>query len=113
MYALKIPPTSQARWLPLLFFLPEEYINPCPTLRKLPRNLLEIANSPEWIAIINSEQFINEITDAMSALAFPHFGFRGWKEDYSGYFPLWNLANALPYWAKKIEEIEKATHFIK
>ena len=82
-----------------------EYINPCPTLRKLPRNLLEIANSPELTAIVNSDQFINELSDAMSALAFPHFGFRGWKEDYTGYSPVWNLANALSLWAKKIEEI--------
>ena len=82
-----------------------EYINPCPTLRKLPRNLFEIAKSPELTAIVNSDQFINELSDAMSALAFPHFGFRGWKEDYTGYSPVWNLANALPLWAKKIEEI--------
>jgi hypothetical protein len=103
--ALKIPPKSQALWLPMLFFLPTEYINPCPTLRKIPRNLLEIAHNPEMIAIVNSEQFINEVADAIAALVFPHFGFRGWKEDYSGYSPLWKLSYALPLWAKKIEKI--------
>jgi hypothetical protein len=61
--------------------------------------------SPEWVAVVNSEQFINEIGDAMAALAFLHFGVRSWKEDYTGYSPIWLLSYALPLWAAKIEEI--------
>ena len=39
----------------------------------------------------------------MAALVFPHFGFGGWKEHYTGYFPAWYLSYALSLWAKGIE----------
>jgi hypothetical protein len=61
--------------------------------------------TPEIAKIINSEQFINEIGDATAALAFPHFDVRGWKEDYTGYFPVWKLSYSLPLWAKGVSEI--------
>lgn len=41
--------------------------------------------------------------DAAAALAFPHFGFGGWKEHYTGYFPVWRLSYSLPLWAKGVE----------
>ena len=34
---------------------------------------------------------------------FPHFGFGGWKEHYTGYFPAWYLSYALSLWTKGIE----------
>ena len=105
MNALKLPHDSHLRYLPMVYFLPEAYITCCPTLRKLPRNLREIMQSPELIAIIKSEQFINEIADATSALAFPHFGFRGWKEDYTGFCPVWKLSYSLPLWCRLVEEV--------
>jgi hypothetical protein len=61
--------------------------------------------TPEIAKIINSEQFINEIGDAVAALAFPYFGVRGWKEDYTGYFPVWKLSYSQPLWAKGVSEI--------
>ena len=96
---------SNFQWLPLYFFLPESYINSCPTLPKIPRNLHMIDSSTEITALIESEQFINELGDAIAALAFPHFGFRGWKEDYTGYFPVWKLSYVLPLWKKHIEVV--------
>jgi len=54
--------------------------------------------------MIKSDQFLNEIMDAVSALAFPHFGFRGWKEHYTGYCPVWKLSYSLPLWARLFEE---------
>ena len=42
--------------------------------------------------------------DATAALAFPHFGFGGWKEHYTGYCPVWRLSYALPLWASLIEQ---------
>jgi hypothetical protein len=54
--------------------------------------------------IINSDIFLNEIMDAGAALAFPYFGFGGWKEHYTGYSPVWRLSYALPLWAQLIEE---------
>jgi hypothetical protein len=104
MTQIRIPHDSNLRYLPLVFFLPEDLIARCPTLRKLPRNLLEINQSKELIDLIGSDQFLNEIMDASAALAFPHFGFSGWKEHYTGYFPVWQLSYSLQIWAKFIEE---------
>jgi hypothetical protein len=61
--------------------------------------------SEEAMKIINSGNFVYELAEAMSALAFPHFGIRGWKEDYSGYFPPWKLSYSLDKWMEKIEKV--------
>ena len=105
MTQIRIPKDSNLRYLPLIYFLPEELLVKCPTLRRLPRNLLEINQSQEMIDLIGSDQFLSEIMDAVSALAFPHFGFGGWKEDYTGYSPVWILSYVLPVWLKLIEEV--------
>jgi len=61
--------------------------------------------SDEAMEIVKSINFVYELTEAMSALAFPHFGIRGWKEDYSGYFPPWILSYSLDKWMVKIEKV--------
>ena len=48
--------------------------------------------------------FLREILDAVAALVFPHFGFGGWKEHYTGYCPVWQLSYALRLWAKLVEQ---------
>ncbi|MCL2426727.1 MAG: hypothetical protein FWD05_10375 [Oscillospiraceae bacterium] len=102
--AYSFPYDANARYLPMVYILPEEMIVKCPTLRKLPRCLGELAQSEELADLINSDQFLNEIMDAVSALAFPHFGFGGWKEHYTGYSPVWKLSYAIALWAKLLEE---------
>lgn len=104
MIQFKVPPDSNIRYLPLVYFLPEEVISNCPTLRKLPRDLSVLSASPDRIELIKSNQFLKEIADAMAGLAFPHFGFRGWIEHYTGFIPAWQLAYALPVWARGLEE---------
>jgi hypothetical protein len=89
----------------MYFFLPEEFVAPCPTLRKLPRSPHKILYTPEWFEVINSLQFVNEVGDAFAALAFLHFKVRGWKEDYTGYSPFWKLSYSLPIWAEQIKII--------
>ncbi len=61
--------------------------------------------SPEWGKVILSEQFLNEVMDAVASLAFPYFGFGGWKEHYTGWCPVWRLSYSLPLWAKGIERL--------
>jgi len=87
-----------------MYFLPQDVIAKYPTLRSLPRCLGEVSRSDKLIDLIGSDQFLNEIADATSALAFPHFGFGGWKEHYTGYCPVWQLSYALPLWTKLLEE---------
>lgn len=96
---------SPVRYLPLAYMLPYDVISRYPTLSKLPRSMGALNASPEWGKIIVSQQFLNEIMDAVASLAFPHFGFGGWKEHYTGYSPVWRLSYALPLWAKGVEKL--------
>ena len=98
----RLPYDTPLRYLPLVYILPRDLLMRCPTLRKLPRRMGAF-NDPEWQEVLGSQQFRNEIMDAMAALVFPHFGFGGWKEHYTGYFPAWYLSYALSLWAKGIE----------
>jgi len=87
-----------------MYFLPEDLIAQCPTLRSLPRKVREILRSDEMAALVNSDQFFSEIMDAVAAMVFPHFGFGGWKEHYTGYSPVWQLTYFLPLWVQHLEK---------
>jgi hypothetical protein len=102
---IRFPSDSNIRYLPLAYFLPKEIIARCPTLRTLPRSMSELSASNEKMDIITSDAFLNEIMDATAALVFPHFGFGGWKEHYTGYCPVWQLSYMLPVWAKGLEAV--------
>ena len=101
----QFPYNSPVRYLPLAYMLPYDVLSRYPTLSKLPRSMGALNASPEWGKIIVSQQFLNEIMDAVASLAFPHFGFSGWKEHYTGYSPVWRLSYALPLWAKGVEKL--------
>lgn len=101
----QFPYDSPVRYLPLAYMLPYDVISRYPTLSKLPRSMGALNASPEWGKIIVNQQFLNEIMDAVASLAFPHFGFGGWKEHYTGYSPVWRLSYALPLWAKGVEKL--------
>lgn len=88
----KFPYDTNLRYLPLVYLLPPDLLAGCPTLRKLPRSMGGLNASPKWAEAIQSDAFLKEIMDAAAALAFPHFGFGGWKEHYTGYFPVWRLS---------------------
>ncbi|EFB74336.1 hypothetical protein SUBVAR_07380, partial [Subdoligranulum variabile DSM 15176] len=101
----QFPYDSPVRYLPLVYMLPYDVISRYPTLSKLPRSMGALNATPGWGKVILSQQFLNEIMDAVASLAFPHFGFGGWKEHYSGYSPVWRLSYALPLWAKGVEKV--------
>lgn len=96
--------SSHLHYLPMVYFLPQELLSKCPTLSKLPRNLAALSTSQSALSLIQSDNYLEEIMDASAALAFPYFGFPGWKEHYTGHFPVWKLSYALPLWAKGIEQ---------
>ena len=77
MYQIRFPYDSNLRFLPLVYFLPEDMIVRCPTLRSLPRGLGSVLRSDKMVTLIKSDTFLKEIMDATAALVFPHFGFRG------------------------------------
>ncbi len=98
------PYDSPVRCLPLAYMLPYDVIFRYLTLSKPPRSMGALNAFPGWGKVILSQQFLNEIIDAMASLAFPHFGFSGWQEHYTGYSPVWRLSYALPLWAKGVEK---------
>jgi len=100
---MKIPSDSNLHYMPLVYLLPEDMMEKCPTLRTLPRKIREIMYNEKMRAVVESDQFYNEIANAMAALTFPHFGFGGWKEHYTGDSPVWKLTYALPIWARVVK----------
>lgn len=96
--------TDNINLLPLAYFLPAEIFLACPTLCKIPRCFGEVAKSESIINLIKSDQFFVETADSVAAMTFPHFGFRGWKEHYTGDFPVWKLSYSLHLWSKLLEE---------
>jgi len=95
---------SNLRYLPLIYLLPEDTMAKCATLRTLPRNARNVLYDENMMVIVESDQFFKEISDAVAALVFPHFGFRGWIEHYSGHSPVWQLSYALPVWARVLND---------
>jgi hypothetical protein len=87
-----------------MYFLPFDLIGRYPTLRSLPRCFGDIASSEKLVDVVMGDVFLNEIMDAVSSLVFPHFGFSGWKEHYTGFFPAWQLSYDLALWDKMLEE---------
>lgn len=79
---IKIARDSNLRYLPLVYLLPEKIITKCSTLRNLPRKPREVMYDKQMLEIVKSDQFLNEISDAVAALTFPHFGFGGWQDEF-------------------------------
>ena len=102
--AYSISQQSNLNYLPFVYILPEEVIVKYPTLHSLPRGLGEVARSEKLMNLIDSDAFLNEIMSAVASLVFPYFGFSGWIENYTGYFPVWRLAYALPIWVDMLEK---------
>lgn len=101
----RIPYNSNLLYLPIMYFLPKDIIAKCPTLMRLPRKVRKVIYEADMVALVESEQFSLEIMDSVAYMVFPHFGFRGWKEDYTGYHPVWQLCYFLPLWRKALEDI--------
>ena len=104
MTMIRIPADSYLRFLPLVYVLPWEIISKYPVLVKLPRVPHFIFSSKEQLRIILDDEFLKEIMDAVSDLAFPHFGFRGWKDHHTGYCPVWIFSYLLPIWEKEVKK---------
>jgi len=92
-------------YLPLMFTLQEDIVERCPIMRELPRNPNELVNNPEIRKIVETDRFMLEVMDAFSYVVFPHLGFRGWKEDYSGECPVWIISYLFDAWLDGLKEL--------
>ena len=103
MKFFRIPKDDNLRYLPMVYILPEKLIVRCPTLMQISRFPQEVLRSESQMELVESDEFLKEILDAVAALAFPHFGFRGWKEHYSAFCPVWLFSYSLSVWTFEVE----------
>jgi hypothetical protein len=47
------------RYLPMVYFLPQELLSKCPTLSKLPRNLAALSASQSALALLQSDNWLH------------------------------------------------------
>ena len=55
---MEIAPDSNLRYLPLVYLLPEDMMEKCPTLRNLPRKVREVMYDENMRAIVESDNFL-------------------------------------------------------
>ena len=103
--AFKIPRDSNLNYLPFVYFLPEDMFYKLPTLYKIPRELGGIIHDENMIKLIKSDQFLDDITDAIAMLILPHLGFGGKLNQFTGYSLVYFVACQTQLWVKLLEEV--------
>ena len=85
--------------LPAFYCMPAEALmNMQSPIRDLPRRPYELLLHQEYREIIESNLFLEHISDAMAYLAWPAMGMSGWMEYYSGWSPQWRIAHETELW---------------
>jgi len=91
--------------LPAFYCLPMDILMNMQTpIRTLPRRPCELLLHPEYIEIIESDIFLEHMSDAIAYLAWPALGMKGWMEYYSGYSPQWRIAHATDQWVLGMQQ---------
>ena len=85
--------------LPLMFFLPEDWIDRFPTLRLLPRKIRWLVNDEDFRRVILSDRFLDEISDAAALKIFPMLGVNGMLAHYTHSSPVLRVAYHIQTWA--------------
>ena len=94
---------SNLYFLPFMYLIPEELITRFPTLRKVPRRIREVVKDEDLVALIESDQFLNEIMDAAALMIFPHLGFGKKYPHYTGYSLVYFVANQTRFWSQVLD----------
>lgn len=89
-------------WLPLFYALPEELVKKRPSYLNVPRNIHQLRDSPEHMALIKDEAFLELIWDCYAWAVWQFIkvpkkdgtyqNIPGTWDNYSGDFPLWRWA---------------------
>ena len=91
--------------LPAFYCLPMDILMNMQTpVRTLPRRPCELLLHPEYIESIESDIFLEHMSDAIAYLAWPAMGMKGWMEYYSGYSPQWRIAHATDQWVLGMQQ---------
>ena len=99
---IEIPLSSNLSWLRLFYALPKELVEKRPEYLALPRNIRQLLDSEESLAMIRSDSFVELVWDCYAWAAWQFFQVpkKGGKyqdipgdwKNYSGNFPLWRMS---------------------
>ena len=111
---IEIPQDSYLSWLTMFYLMPRVLVEKWPEALKIPRKPFEALRSQACLDIIKQDMFAELVWDCWSWTAWQAFQVKdsrgnygeipGSREQYSGYFPLWQLSyDILRYFRRKIE----------
>ncbi|MDR0914147.1 MAG: hypothetical protein LBM65_03150 [Oscillospiraceae bacterium] len=87
--------------LPAFYFLPESMAFQCGEFYRIPRNFRAAIIDNHWRGLLNHDIFLKAMQNALAFMAWPHIG-QGNKEVYSGYYPMYMLADCTHYWLDEL-----------
>ena len=99
---IRISPTSNFRMLPLFYALPKHLVRQRAAYLELPRNTKKLLASQKYIGMVRDDAFLELVMDCYAwaiwqFLKVPgrdgeYKSIPGSWENYSGYFPLWQMS---------------------
>ncbi|NLE04353.1 MAG: sigma-70 family RNA polymerase sigma factor [Crenarchaeota archaeon] len=84
--------------LPLFYLIPYEILLSKPNLLAIPRNAKLAVMNSHWRDVISSDEFLSVLFDCVSYYVWSAFGINPYIHCFSGYDPLFKLANDLNLW---------------
>ncbi len=94
-----------SEWIPAFYALPAEILAHAEDrLWNLPRCPADLLFSPDSLASVESDKFLETIIDGYAYLLWNAMGMKGWMEYYSGYAPQWIMAHETPLWLSRMQE---------
>ena len=98
---VRIPATSNLRWLPLFFALPEELVSKRPAYLEIPRHIKQFMKNQKYVDMVMNDSFLELVMDLYSWSVWQYIqvpdkkgGYKdipgGWH-NYSADFPMWRM----------------------
>lgn len=111
---IEIPQDSYLSWLTMFYLMPRVLVEKWHEALKIPRKPFKALRSQACLDIIKQDMFAELVWDCWSWTAWQAFQVKdsrgnygeipGSREQYTGYFPLWQLSyDILRYFRRKIE----------
>lgn len=103
---LRLPADCNLRFMLMFYALPKALVQQRPSFLDMPRRFREVWTSEKWLGVVESDAFLEVIMDCYAWTAWQFFkvpspkgGYMkipGTWNQYSGDFPLWRYAYAVP-----------------
>ena len=113
---MRISPTSNLRWLPLFFALPEELVSKRPAYLEIPRHMKLLLKEKKYVDMVLDNAFLETVMDLYSWSVWQYIqvpdkkgGYKdipgGWH-NYSADFPMWRMTYMITSYFHTIFERE-------